>query len=178
GRNANAVLEWTDELIGRMLAMLPRDYDFALVSDHGFERVDKIANVPVLLAEKGIVGQLQSFGGIAATSDAKVAAFLREAARKSENGIGREVPREEIAQYTPQLSSMLAVFEPAEHVMFGPSAKGAYFTAPAEKGNHGFWPLRRDYRSVFLIFGPGITPGVEPEIQMTSVAGRLAALLD
>ena len=72
---------------------------------------------------------------------------------------------------------MIAVFEPADHVMFSAAAKGPYFTPPTEKGNHGFWPLRRDYRSVFVLYGPGIKPGVEPEIQMTSIAGRLAAIL-
>jgi predicted AlkP superfamily pyrophosphatase or phosphodiesterase len=178
-RNANAILELTDELIGQMLAALPSGYDVALVSDHGFERVDKIANLPVLLAEKGITGELLSMGGIAATSDPAVAAFLRESAKKPENGIGREIPREELVQYAPKLSGMIAVFEPADHVMFGfgPAAKGPYFTPPAEKGNHGFWPLHRDYRSVFVIYGPGIKPGVEPEIQMISIAGRLAAIM-
>lgn len=177
GRNANAILELTDELIGQMLAALPPDYNFALISDHGFERVDKIANLPVLLAENGITGEIRSMGGIAATSDPKVAAFLRESARKPEYGVGREIPHEELVQYAPQLSEMIAAFEPMEHVMFGAAVKGPYFTPPAEKGNHGFWPLRHDYRSVFVIFGPGVKPGVEPEIQMISVAGRLGALM-
>jgi predicted AlkP superfamily pyrophosphatase or phosphodiesterase len=177
GRNANAILELTDELIGQMLAALPPDYNFALISDHGFERVDKIANLPVLLAENGIAGQMRSMGGIAATGDPKIAAFLRESARKQETGIGREIPHEELVQYAPQLSGMIAAFEPVEHVMFGAAAKGPFFSPPAEKGNHGFWPLRRDYRSVFVIFGPGVKPGVEPEIQMISIAGRLAALM-
>ena len=176
-RNANAILELTDELIGQMLAALPPGYNVALVSDHGFERIDKIANLPVLLAEKGITGEILSMGGIAATSDPKVAAFLRESAKMPEAGIGREIPHEELVQYAPKLSAMIAVFEPAEHVMFGAAPKGPYFTPPAEKGNHGFWPLRRDYRSVFVTFGPGIKPGVEPEIQMISIAGRLAAIL-
>ena len=176
-RNANAVLEATDELIGKILAVLPDGYNLALVSDHGFERVDKIANLPVLLAQNGINGELLSTGGIAATGDLNVAALLRQSANKPETGIGREIPHEELVQYAPQLSAMIAVFEPAEHVMFGAAAKGPYIVPPPEKGNHGFWPLRRDYRSVFVIFGPGIKPSVEPEIQMTSIAGRLSALL-
>jgi predicted AlkP superfamily pyrophosphatase or phosphodiesterase len=160
-----------------MLAVLPGGYNFALLSDHGFERVDKIANLPVLLAQNAISGELLSTGGIAATGDLKIAALLRQSARKPETGIGREIPHEELVQYAPQLSSMIAAFEPAEHVMFGAAAKGPYFVPPPEKGNHGFWPLRRDYRSVFAIFGPGIKPGVEPEIQMTAIAGLLSALL-
>jgi predicted AlkP superfamily pyrophosphatase or phosphodiesterase len=177
-RNSNAILERTDELIGQMLAALPPSYNLALVSDHGFERVDKIANLPTLLAQNGINGQILSIGGIAATSDTEVAAFLRKCAAKPENGIGREIAHTELVQYAPQLSRMIAAFEPAEHVMFGPEGKGAYFTPPAEKGNHGFWPLRRDYRSVLVLWGPTVKPGIEPEIQMISIAGRLAALLD
>ena len=57
GENANAVLERTDELIGDLLAALPAGYDFALVSDHGFERVDKIANPRVLLTQKHVAGR-------------------------------------------------------------------------------------------------------------------------
>jgi predicted AlkP superfamily pyrophosphatase or phosphodiesterase len=177
GRNANAVLELTDELIGQMQAALPPDYNFALISDHGFERVDKIANLSVLLAENGIIGAIRSMGGIAATSDPKVAAFLRESAGKPETGIGREIPHQELILYAPPLSGMIAAFEPVEHVMFGAASKGPYFSPPTEKGNHGFWPLRRDYRSVFVTFGPGVKSGVEPEIQMISIAGRLAALM-
>jgi len=175
--NAKAVLEATDELIGRILSALPGGYNFALVSDHGFERVDKIANLPYLLAHNRITGDIGSMGGIAATSDPKIAAFLRQSVNNPETGVGREIPHEEVVQYAPQLSGMIAVFEPAEHVMFGSAPKGPYFGKPSEKGNHGFWPLRRDYRSVFVTFGPDIKPGVEPELPMTSITGRLAALL-
>jgi predicted AlkP superfamily pyrophosphatase or phosphodiesterase len=61
--------------------------------------------------------------------------------------------------------------------MFGTAVSGDYFTAPKEHGNHGFWPRRADYRSIFLLCGPGIRPGVDGEIEMTSIAHRLAAIL-
>jgi predicted AlkP superfamily pyrophosphatase or phosphodiesterase len=177
GPNANAVMERTDELVGQIVDALPKEYDFALVSDHGFERVDKIANPRVLLARRGLAGEIQPMGGIVTTTDAPVAAFLRKAAADPASGIGREIPHAELVQYAPRLSPVAAAFEPAEHVMFGPAERGEYFTAPSEKGNHGFWPTRRDYRSVFLIFGPDIPAGTEPEMQMIDIAPRLARLL-
>lgn len=175
--NANAVMERTDELIGRMLACLPKDYDFALVSDHGFERVDKTANPRVLLKRSGLEGDLEPMGGIVTTTSPEVAAFLRKAAEDPTNGIRREIPRAELVEYAPKLSDVVAAYEPADHVMFGPGSTGEYFTPPYEKGNHGFWPTRTDYRSVYLVSGPGVDPGVESEMQMIQIAPQLAKLL-
>ena len=175
--NANAVLERSDELLGEILAALPGEYVFALVSDHGFERVDRIANPRVLLARNGLSGDMQPLGGILTTADASAAAFVRKLAASPANGIGREIPSAELLRYAPGLSAVSAAFEPAEHVMFGPAERGEYFTPPAEKGNHGFWPTRPDYRSVFLISGPDITAGAGPEIQMIDIASRLGKVL-
>jgi len=36
-------------LVGDILKALPKDYDLALVSDHGFERVDRIANLKTIV---------------------------------------------------------------------------------------------------------------------------------
>ena len=175
--NATAVMERTDELIGNMLACLPKGYDFALVSDHGFERVDKTANPRVLLEKSGVHGDLRPMGGIVTTTDPAVASFLRKAAADPGNAIGREIPHDELVRYAPDLSTVVAAFEPAQHIMFGPAERGEYLTPPYEKGNHGFWPARADYRSVYLVSGPGITPAPEPEMQMTSVAPALARLM-
>jgi hypothetical protein len=43
--HANAVIEYIDELIGTMLADLPRNYVFVFVPDHGFERIDREVNL-------------------------------------------------------------------------------------------------------------------------------------
>jgi predicted AlkP superfamily pyrophosphatase or phosphodiesterase len=175
--NSYAILERTDELIGNLLEALPSGYDLALVSDHGFERVDKTANPRVLLARNNIAGKVQPMGGILTMSDPAAAAFLRQAAADPENGIGAEIPRSELLQYAPKLSDVAAAFQPAEHVMFGPADHGPYFTPPYEKGNHGFWPTRGDYRSVFVLWGPGVARGQLGEIQLISIAGQLAAVL-
>ena len=157
GTNAKAVLERSDELIGDILKALPKDYDLALVSDHGFEAVDSIANLKVMAAADGVTGALQVAGGLVTTGDAKVADWLR--AQSGKEVVGREVPHGELMTYAPQLSDAVAAFEPAPHVMFGAADSGAAHAVPKSKGDHGFWPLRPDYHSIFLLSGPGIKPG-------------------
>jgi predicted AlkP superfamily pyrophosphatase or phosphodiesterase len=173
-----ATLERTDELIGLILGALAPDYDLVLTSDHGFERVDHIANLPVLLAGAGIPGTISSIeGGVAVTRDQRVADFLRGKSASHEDDIGREIPRAELQQYAPQLMDYAAVFEPTAHVLFGDATSGPYLTVPTEKGNHGFWPTLPDYRSVFILWGKDVQAIRLPELQMTEIEGRLAAVL-
>jgi predicted AlkP superfamily pyrophosphatase or phosphodiesterase len=176
-QNADAVLERTDELLGQLLAGLPQGYDVVLTSDHGFERIDHISNLKVLAAEAGVKGDLRPMGGVVVTSDPAVAAFLRSPRAAAEGLVGREIPHDELVRYAPALTDAVAAFEPAEHAMFGAAETGPLLTAPREKGEHGFWPLRHDYRSVFLAWGPGVKPSQAPELQMIDIEGRLAAML-
>jgi predicted AlkP superfamily pyrophosphatase or phosphodiesterase len=175
--NANAILERTDELIGEILLALPADYQLALVSDHGFERVDRTVNLSALLEKEKVAGAVRSMGGIVVTKDESVAKFLRQAEHDPANFIGREIPHEELVRYAPDLRDSVAAFEPADHVMFGPTKNAEFSGPPYEKGNHGFWPLRADYRSVFVLYGRGVQHAVEPEMQMLDIAGRLASCL-
>lgn len=175
--NAKAVLERTDELIGEMLHALPAGYDVVLTSDHGFERVDHISNLKVLLAQAGVTGDLEPMGGIVATRDPAVAAFLRSERARTEGLVGREIPHAELVRYAPRLADVAAAFAPADHAMFGRADTGPVLTAPREKGEHGFWPLRPDYRSVFVAWGPGVKPGAVPQMQMLDIEGRLAGLV-
>ncbi|MGA7712146.1 MAG: ectonucleotide pyrophosphatase/phosphodiesterase [Rhizomicrobium sp.] len=175
--NANAILERTDELVGMLLAALPKDYDFALVSDHGFERIDHIANLKVQAAADGIAGDLKPLGGIVTTTDPKVAQWLRQLSQQAGGDVGREISHDELVRYAPALGDAVAAFEPADHVMFGRETTGPVHTPPFEKGDHGFWPLRHDYRSVFLLYGPGIKAEHLPALEMISLEDRLAAPL-
>jgi predicted AlkP superfamily pyrophosphatase or phosphodiesterase len=170
-----AVLERSDELIGEILKVLPKDYDFALVSDHGFEQIDHIANLKVMAAAGGVTGAVSIAGGLATTTDPTMAAWLRGQAGKGD--VGREIPKDELVKYAPNLSDAVAAFEPAPHVMFGNAASGEAHTKSDEKGNHGFWPGRPDYHSIFLISGPGVKPGKLGEIEMVSLEDRLAAAM-
>jgi predicted AlkP superfamily pyrophosphatase or phosphodiesterase len=174
--NSFAIMERTDELIGQIVAALPKGYDFALVSDHGFERMDNDANLKVLLQQHGITGDLEVLSGLVATTDPKVADFLREAAHDPANKIGREIPHEEVVRYAPQLAATVAAFEPTENTAFGRKADGPFLTPPPEKGDHGLWPTHAGYRSVFVTWGPGIRHSEGPEMQMTEIAAKLAAL--
>src|SRR5688572_28725114 len=47
-REAKAVLEYTDELIGDIVRAMPKEAVVALVSDHGFERTDTVVNLQAL----------------------------------------------------------------------------------------------------------------------------------
>ncbi len=176
-KNANAVLERTDELIGDMIAALPKGYDLVITSDHGFERLDRMANLAVAMAHDGIKGDLQPMGGLVVTRDAAVAAWLRALSGKSGGDVGREVPHAELVQYAPKLADAVAAFEPADHVMFGRDSGGGEHAPPREKGEHGFWPMRHDYRSVFIAYGPGVRPGPIPELQMVDLKDRLSGFL-
>jgi predicted AlkP superfamily pyrophosphatase or phosphodiesterase len=169
--HVNAVVERSDELIGDILKALPKDYDLALVSDHGFERVDRIANLKVLASADGVTGAMTVTGGLVTTNDPAVAAWLRGQAGKGD--VGREVPPAELTKYAPQLSGM--AFEPAPHVMF--AASGEAHSAPKTKGNHGFWPTRPDYHSIFLLSGPGVKPGKLGTIEMVSLEDHLTDAL-
>jgi predicted AlkP superfamily pyrophosphatase or phosphodiesterase len=176
-QNARAILERTDELIGQMMRALPQGYDLALVSDHGFERLDHVVNLQRLLEEAKAPGEVEAHGGLAVTDDPKVAAFLREASKTPGSDIGREIPASELTRYAPSLAGKLAAFEPADHVMFSSAPSGAVRSPPREKGEHGFWPARPDYRSVYVLWGPGVRPRALPELQMLDLHGRLAAAL-
>jgi predicted AlkP superfamily pyrophosphatase or phosphodiesterase len=170
-----AVLERTDELIGDILKALPKDYAVAMVSDHGFEQVDHIANLKVLAAADGVphdsIGAMTITGGLVTSTDPQTIAWLRAQSGKGE--VGREVPPEELKRYAPQLSG--TAFEPAPHVMFG-NGKEPRETSRT-KGNHGFWPTRPDYHSVFLLSGPGIKAGKLGTIEMVSLKDRLQKAL-
>jgi len=169
--HAKALVERADELIGDILKALPKDYALAVVSDHGFEQIDHIANLKAMAAADGVTAAMTVTGGLVTSSDPQAVAWLKAQSGKGE--VGREVPPEELKRYAPQLSG--AGFEPAPRVMFGNGKEPR--TISETKGNHGFWPTRPDYHSVFLLSGPGIQPGKLGTIEMVSLKNRLAGAL-
>jgi predicted AlkP superfamily pyrophosphatase or phosphodiesterase len=173
-REANAILEYTDELIGQMIAALPVGYAVAVVSDHGFEKVDTEVNLAALAAKRGVTG-LRTAGAIAIAETGAAANFLRETAGDAQYGIGREIPKGELTRFAPQYGEAAAVFESAPGFMFAFAGKeGEIFAKPKEIGNHGHWPAR--YRSVYLLWGPGIRSARLDEFSITEIAGKLAAV--
>jgi predicted AlkP superfamily pyrophosphatase or phosphodiesterase len=170
---ANAVAERSDELIGDILKALPKGYEVALVSDHGFERIDHVANLKAMAAAAGITGELQIAGGLVRTDDAKMADWLR--AQSGKGDIGREVPHGELMRFAG--ADAMAAFEPGPHVIFGNAATGPAHTASANAGTHGFWPTRPDYHSIYALSGAGVKPGKLGEIEMVSLRDRFAQVL-
>ena len=169
-RESYAVLERTDELIGQIIDALPAGAALALVSDHGFERVDKVVNV------KSAVPEAVQAGSILTAPDEKTAAELRELKKDPKYGIGREISTDEFARFPSTLTkNPAAVFDSAEGVMFGNTRNGELIGKPAEIGNHGHWPMR--YRSVYVLWGSGIPHEVLPEFSIKEIAARLAAVL-
>ena len=171
---ANKTLESIDGMLGEMLAALPSDYVFVLTSDHGFEAVDREVNIGVL-AKRDRVGGIEPRGGIVCARSEAGAEWLRRFARKPDSVVGREIPHSEVERLAPRLASMRAIFESAPHVWFGAAEAGPVETKAHEPGAHGHWPTR--YRSVFVVWGAGVSKRDLGEIQMTSIAARLAGFL-
>ncbi len=166
-REAIEELERTDRYIGQIIEAAPRGATICLTADHGFERIDRAINAGALPGEKRVVG------GVLFALDATAA----EAAQRTE-GIGRKVPPAEVQRFAPFMKDYVAAFEPAPHHQFAYSlAAGELYQAPHERGNHGQWPLRPDYRSTFALWRQGGKAERLPELDMLSIAGRLAAVL-
>lgn len=159
-KRALATLELADEYVGMMMRALSGNGVMALVSDHGFERVDRLVD-----PKKYSDGEMKVTATMVTTKDPAVAAALR-----GKEGIGAEIPQEELQVHSPALAGLFA-FQPAEHVNFGTG------TLSSPRGSHGYWPLRHDYRSVYVLWGSGVKKERLPEIEMTSIAGRLAKIL-
>jgi hypothetical protein len=169
-REAFAILERTDELIGEIKAALPSGSALAIVSDHGFERVDRIVNI------KQVVPDAIQMGSLLIAPDEKTAAAVRELKKDPKYGIGREISKEEFARFPSTLNqNPSAIFDSSEGVMFGNTKPGELTAKPVEIGNHGHWPMR--YRSIYVLWGNGIGHQVLPEFSIKEIAGRLATVL-
>ena len=171
---ALAALEYLDELIGTILLDVPKDYAVLVLSDHGFEKWDREVNLGVVAAQRGVKG-IRSLGYVVVADDAEAAKLLAELRQDPQYGIGREVPREEIQRFSPDLLGAAAVYEPAPAAWFGSATSGEVVTKPADLGRHGYWPTR--YRAAYLAWGAGIRPERIAEMSLKDVAGRIATLL-
>jgi hypothetical protein len=144
------------------------------VSDHGFEKIEREVNLNLIADQRGVKG-LRPQGGIVLASDSQSYGLLRDLQKDPKNGIGREIPKDEIRHFAPDLAGAEAIFESAAGVWFGSTNVGDAFPKPEQLGEHGHWPTR--YRAVFLVKGPGIRAERLPEISMKDIAQRLAILL-
>jgi predicted AlkP superfamily pyrophosphatase or phosphodiesterase len=158
---SKAVVEYTDELLGQIMAALPAGSALAVVSDHGFEKINRVVN------PKSTATDAVTVGGVVVALDAKTADALRKM-----DGVGREIPAAEYMKFPSTMpASPFVVFDSAPGVMFGANPTDK----PTEIGNHGLWPLR--YRAVYLLWGKGIKHETLPEISIKDIFGKLSAVL-
>ena len=174
-REAIAALEYTDELLGQLLAHLPVNTVVAVVADHGFEAIQRQLNLAAFLSRAKLpaVGT-ENHGGYLTTTNDLVAAALRQAGEAS--CIGREIPRAEVDRFLPGTPNDVRLFEPAPGCLFSRgTADGALMAEKHEGGGHGHWPTR--YRAAYLLSGPGIQAEITPALDMRDVAAQWAAIL-
>jgi predicted AlkP superfamily pyrophosphatase or phosphodiesterase len=174
-KQAKYCLELTDSFIAEILAAAPKNAVVALVSDHGFERVDSEVSIPILDMELDLKDKVLTHGGL-------LFALSEDAAQKiAKSGYaGRRVPREEVLKFAPEMNrkDIFAAFEPKRNESWLPAAGAKGINNPPHAlGNHGFWPGLPDYRSIFVLWGPGIQPKKAPEMRMESAASRFAQIL-
>ena len=164
--HAKAMVERTDELLGDILAAKPADMAVALVSDHGFERFDEVVNIRTLV--KGNLNVSRTM----VTTDDPVALDGLRALRTA-----REIPAGEWRRFFPDTPKPLGAFETPPHQLFAVDAAAPASTKVLH-GDHGLWPLRPDYRSTFVLWTPGGKAVRLGEVDMLSLAGRLAQVLN
>lgn len=168
---ARAMLEYADELVGAILRATPAGYRIVLTSDHGFEHIRKSLNPLALAKAEAANLRARLAAGLLLVDDQSSAQFFI-----GKEGIGREVPRTEIQQFAPELdSNLFAAFEPSPGFEFS-IAHNQPYTA-VSRGEHGLWPGRAGYRSVYLSYSPGNTPHNLPELRMTDICSRLEQLV-
>lgn len=173
-RNARAVLEYQDELLGWTLQALPSQTLVAIVSDHGFETSERVYRPRAALAEAGLAPDAAVRDGLVGATSAAAAAYFRKAI--GAGVLAREVPMEEVRRMAPDLGSWVAAFETVRNTTLS-AAEGPPLSKGNGNGVHGLWPTRADYRASFLLWGPGIKPQRIPEISMLDIAPTFAGIL-
>jgi len=175
--HAKETLEHQDELLAKVLKVLPERSYVAIVSDHGFETEERLLRPEVLLRQAGIEAKVEVAEGIFGVSDEKAAHYFRSQAGKKDSPIAREVPIEEVRRLAPALKPWTAAFETAGGVMVVKGTGGPALSDAGGRGDHGLWPTRQGYRASFVLWGPEIKPRVLPEIGMLDIAPTLADVL-
>lgn len=197
---AHAVLKRIDAIVGMIIAaqMAARpDSVIAVVSDHGFSKVDTEVNLYRAFIDAGLIvldanGKMKDWeaspwnsGGSSAIvlkrpSDpalvGRVSKLLAQLKADPKNGIA------EIAT-TPQITKYGANPQASFYVGFAPNAyaagfkgAGAPLVSPSgSNGTHGYFPDKPFMRSSFMMMGKGIQKGRNlGQIDMRAIAPTLA----
>ena len=197
---AHAVLERIDDIVGKIIAAqiaTQPDSVIAVVSDHGFSKVDTEVNLYRAFIDAGLIvldanGKIKDWvaspwnsGGSSAIvlkrpSDpalrARVSGLLAQLKADPKNGIAEIAIESNIAEYgaNPQASFYVS-FAPNAYAGGFKGAAAALVSPSASKGTHGFFPDKLFMRSSFMIMGKGIQKGRNlGEIDMRAIAPTLA----
>jgi arylsulfatase A-like enzyme len=168
-------LENNDDLVGQILAKVPRGTIVAVVSDHGVENNNRAVRPRVMLKQAGKAGRVEVRDGLIGTSDAGVAELFRKRlADGRKSGLAREVPMAEVRARDPGLSKWVAAFDTLPDFVANEEEYGPAIGLGTHTGVHRMWPGRPGYRSVFVVAGEGIHPLKLGEIEMLQIAPTLA----
>ena len=197
---AHAVLKRIDAIVGKIISaqmVAQPESVIAIVSDHGFSKVNTEVNLYRAFIDAGLItldanGKIKEWeaspwnsGGSSAIvlkrpSDpalrARVLGLLSQLKADPQNGLAEIATESEIADYraNPQASF---------YVSFAPNAYAGGFkgvAAPlvspsASKGTHGYFPDKPFMRSSFMMMGKNIQKGRNlGEIDMRAIAPTLA----
>ena len=193
---AAAALAHADALLGDLVALIERTPGWdrttlAVVSDHGFARVDHEVRLNALFVKHGLI-QLDADGKTTAARVAVVgnggSAFiyvLDPAARPdvdralAELGpiIGQRFEHAAIVDAGGDPTATLAVAA-ARGYAFDDARTGAIVRDVAPKGNHGYPPSDPAMAAAFVAVGPGIAHRDLGTVRMIDIAPTLAQQID
>ncbi|MBI3951911.1 MAG: alkaline phosphatase family protein [Acidobacteria bacterium] len=199
------MVEREDADVGRILDAIKRagiepSTTVAVVSDHGFMRVDKEFNPSVLLVREGLIrlnerGRVVSWEAALHNSGGSAAVYLKKSQDQAvyervralfetytkgpEAPLRQILTREELRQLGANPSAALFL-EPAAHFAIGDRLRGPVVEMAREKrrGKHGYLPERPEMYASLILWGRGVRPRARLElVRMTDVAPTLAQVL-
>jgi predicted AlkP superfamily pyrophosphatase or phosphodiesterase len=199
---AKAVMTEEDAGIGALITAARAaepDLVVAVVSDHGFAKVDHDINIIGAFVREGLITidpkthkpnawQAEPWGGASAAVvlanpndaalKAKVAALLNRLASDPQTGIVRIVDAGQIAQMggTP-MASFWIDFKSGYQMGTDPSAP--LVSPGSELGTHGYFPEHPEMHATFIIDGAAVAKkGSLGEIDMRDIAPTLAKIMN
>lgn len=203
-KEAHAVLKRIDNVVGELVAAQLKahpDSVVAVVSDHGFVKVDTEINLYRAFIDAGLItlddkGKIASWeaspwnsGGSSAVVIARPDDKLLKAKVADLLAILKSDPKNHIAAVADEaeIKTMRGNPNASFYISFEPNAyaggfkgKDAPLVSPSgSKGTHGYFPTNPLMRSSFMIMGNGVAKGRNlGEIDMRAIAPTLARLMD
>jgi len=204
---AHAALERLDAVVGNLITAekaAHKDAVIALVSDHGFAKVDEVLNPAQALIEAGLLrvsppdplgrtaitgwdAAIWASGGSFAVKlarddealRAQVRTILAKIAADPANKIERILERDKIAKMGGNPEADFYVNMGAGMMVTGYLKSGLPLRFPAQsKGMHGYFPDDPRMLSTYMLMGPSIPKARNlGQIDMRSIAPALAARL-